>query len=192
MVADAEALDKLELMSYISGGQFMSATERSPVLESFHRAKDKNIFRILATISNPTHSNTSRSAAFEELPKKVKNMGEDTVKWVKTLVRRCAMGDFVNKEVVRHCILLADECFQDDDIDSARKFLDCVCLAAESFPELCSTTECFGTLIELFVSCRMLTSTKVKRLITRYGVLSTLGAILSKVSPHVKPVRTLD
>lgn len=190
MAADAEALDKLELMAYICCGRSMSAAERSPILETFHRAKDKNIFRILATISNSTHSNTSRSVAFEEVPKKVKNMGEDTVKWVKTLVHRCAMGDFVNKEVIRNCILLADECFREEDIESSKKFLECVYLAVESFPELCSTTECSGTLIDLFVSCRtsMVTSEKMNRLITRFGVLSTLSAILSAVSPHVKPV----
>ncbi|CAJ1959627.1 unnamed protein product [Cylindrotheca closterium] len=187
MAADAEALDKLEVMACMTGGRSMGAAERSPILESFHRAKDKNIFRILATISNATHSNISRSVAFEELPKRVKNMGEDTVKWVKTLVRRCAMGEFINKEVVRHCILLADECFQAEDIESSQKFLECVYLAVESFPELCSTTECFGTLIELFVSCRMVTCNKMSRLITRFGVLSTLSAILSSISPHVKP-----
>lgn len=169
----------------------MSDEERSPILQSFHRAKDKNIFRILAAISNPSHSITSRNVAIDELPKKVKYMGEDTVRWVKTLVRRCAMGDFLNKEVVRHCILLADECFQEDDIESAKKFLDCVFLSAESFPDLCSTTECFGSLIELFVNCRMVTSNKLRRLISRFGVLSTLGAILSRISPHVKPVSLL-
>ena len=85
--------------------------ERHPTLEQFHMAKDKHIFRILSTISTPTHSPKARVRALKELPKRVKPLGDNVWNWVKGLVRRCAMGDFINKKIVHHAILLAQECY---------------------------------------------------------------------------------
>jgi hypothetical protein len=163
--------------------------ERNPVLETFHRVKDKHIFRILSTITNPAHSSKTRSRALDEMPKRVKHMGEATLTWVKTLVRRCSMGDFLNQEIVRHCILLAQECFQEEDIASSHKFLSCVQVAAESFPEVCSNEECFGTLMELFVACRIASSSELKKVIGHSGIVTTLSTILSAVSPYTQLVR---
>jgi hypothetical protein len=99
------------------------------------------------------------------------------------------MGDFLNQEIVRHCILLAQECFQEEDIASSHKFLACVQVAADSFPEVCSNEECFGTLMELFVACRIASSSELKKVIEDSGIVTTLSTILSAVSPYTQLVR---
>jgi hypothetical protein len=188
--ADAKALDLLEAVASLTAPPNSSSNtnERNPVLETFHKAKDKHVFRILSTITNPTHSTKARSRAIEEMPKRVKSMGEATLTWVKVLVRRCAMGDFLNQEIVRHCILLAQECFQEKDIASSQKFLACVQVAADSFPELCANEECFESLMELFVDCRRVSSSELKTEIGRHGFLTTLSTILSAVAPCTQSV----
>lgn len=162
--------------------------ERNPVLTTFHRLKDKHIFRILSSITNPTHSGKDRSRALDEISKRVKYRGEAVLTWVKTLVRRCSMGDFLNHDIIRHCILLAQECFQEEDVASCNKFLACVYVAASNFPEICSNTECFGSLMELFVACRIESSSEVKKLVAHYGIVTTLSTILSAVSPYTELV----
>ena len=172
MTANAKAEDLLEAVASLtappsptsSNSQQLAPGERIPVLQKFHALKDKRIFRILSTIVTPTHSTSARVRALEELPKRIrqqvhnrkhsksKHSDEDgLLSWVKALTRRCAMGDFINAEVVHHCVLLAQECFHGEDALSCRAFVAVVKVAVQHFPELCvATDETFSTLVQLF------------------------------------------
>lgn len=185
LTAHAEAMDLLETVAALTALPTSNAGERNPILEAFHRQKDKHIFRILSTIVKPGHSSKARIRAMEEVPKRVKG-DADLRAWAKTLVRRCAMGNFVNQESIHHCILLAQECFQEEDIGACQKFLECAHIATDAFPQLCANAEDFGTLMELFVECRGISSSKTKKLMGQFGTVTTLSTILSKVAPYTE------
>ena len=187
LTAHAKAMDLLESVAAVTALPNSNPGERNPILEAFHRQKDKHIFRILSTITNPSHSNKARVRALEEVPKRVKGDAE-LQKWAKTLVRRCAMGNFVNQESIHHCIMLAQECFEEEEIGACQKFLECVQIATDAFPQLCANTEDFGSLMELFVECRGVSSSKTKKAMGQFGTVSTLSTILSKVAPYTESV----
>jgi hypothetical protein len=193
LTANAKAEELLERVASLTGPPQGNAPEgeRHPVLEKFHAAKDKHIFRILSTIATPTHSTAARIRALEELPKRVKHLGEATVAWVRTLVRRCAMGDFMNSQNVQHCIQLALECFQAEELQLSASLVACVKVAADCFPELCATKECFGTLIEFFTECRGLPSGKFKKEVEQSGMVTALSAILAAAAPASITVRLM-
>lgn len=182
--ANAKALDLLEK---VASWTPLSTTpgERHPTLEQFHTAKDKHIFRILSTIANPAHTPKARVRALEELPKRVKSLGDGVLTWVKGLVRRCAMGDFLNTEIVHHAILLAQECWHAEDYESCQKFLKPVRLASETFPQLCATQDSFSNLVELFAECR-----SVKQ--NTDQITTTLSSILAKAAPNTGESWTMD
>ena len=94
------------------------------------------------------------------------------MEWAKVLVRRCAMGDFLNSEIVHHSLLLAQECCDEGDLEGCRKLLVGVEIAADSFPELCSRDKTFELLVDLFVGCK---SKKEES-----GLVTTLSIIISK------------
>jgi hypothetical protein len=189
MTANAKAEDLLEVVAHLTapppGTNIISIGqgERNPVLAKFHAAKDKHIFRILSTIVSPTHSNAARIRALEELPKRVKSLGDATVTWVKTLARRCTMGDFCNAQVIHHCIMLCQECFREEDIGACMAFLKCVQLASQHYPELCATPEAFGTLMELFTEARRMTHGKYRKEVDQSGLVTVLSAILAAAAP---------
>eukprot|EP00980_Cylindrotheca_fusiformis_P007770 scaffold1650_cov135-Cylindrotheca_fusiformis.AAC.5 len=188
--ADAMTLDLLESVASLTAPPAISTSlnpgERNPVLTSFHKMKDETVFRLLSSVSDPTHTGKARTRAFDEISKRVKKFGEATLTWTKTLARRCSMGDFLNREIIRHCILLAQECFKEEDIESCQKFLSCVQVAAETFPEICSDMECFGTLTELFVACRSVSSSDRSKVIGDSGIVTALSTILCEVSPYAQ------
>jgi hypothetical protein len=157
--------------------------ERHAVLEKFHSIKDKHIFRILGTITNPGHSPKARARALDDLPKRVKATAGDAVSaWVKSLAKRCAMGDFINQDVIHHCVLLAQECFLERELHATLKFLVCIQLAVESFPSLCASDEVFENLSELFRDCNGTSSRKSE--IEETAIITALSAILASASPH--------
>lgn len=180
MTANANALDLLEAVAAYTEFSTNDAGERNPVLERFHAAKDRHIFRILSTIATPTHTIPARVRAFDELPKRVKTLGDNAVRFVRGLVRKCAMGDFLNQEIVHDCILLALEFGGQGHWDYCRKFLRCIELAADYFPEVCAETKCFDNLSELFTECR---SSKEKRI---DDILTSITSILAKAAPKRK------
>jgi hypothetical protein len=189
LTANAKAEDLLEVVAHLTapppGTNIISIGqgERNPVLAKFHAAKDKHIFRILSTIVSPTHSNAARIRALEELPKRVKSLGDATVTWVKTLARRCTMGDFCNAQVIHHCIMLCQECFREEDIGACMAFLKCVQLASQHYPELCATPEAFGTLMELFTEARGMTHGKYRKEVDQSGLVTVLSSILAAAAP---------
>jgi hypothetical protein len=184
---EVEALAKLEKIASLSAPTSASASgspaDNRPILEKFHGARDKHIFRILATISSPTHSASARARAFDELPKRTKSLGEQTSTWVKMLARRCAMGNFLNVEVVNHCILLAQECFHAGDMDGCMSFLSCVKMTSEIFPAVCANKEGFGNLIELFSECQRSVSGKKRKSDERSEIITLLSSVLAAAAP---------
>ncbi len=146
LTANARSQDWLERVSSLTG---LTTTpgERHPTLERFHKAKDKHIFRILSTIATPTHTTKARIRALDELPKRVKPLGDAVLTWVKGLVRRGSMGDFLNLEIVHHSILLAQECFREEDYPACERFLKWVQVAADAFPIICAQQDSFEPLL---------------------------------------------
>jgi hypothetical protein len=157
-------MERLEIVATLTA-PLPGSVEIQEVLEKLHTARDKHIFRILATISSSDHSASARVRAFDELPKRNKFLGDATSAWVKMMARLCAMSNFLNVEIVNQCILLAQECFQGGHIPECAQFLTCVKTAVEIHPSLGGTKEGFGTLMELFGECRAGSSSKTKKLI---------------------------
>jgi hypothetical protein len=106
LAADAKAMGILGVVASLTA-PVSGSRSKTDVLKAFHGARDNHIFRILGTITNPSHSTLAPGRALDELPKRTKSLGDAVSKWDKTLVRRCAMGDFMNVEVVNHCVLIA-------------------------------------------------------------------------------------
>jgi len=183
ITANADAMEKLELVASFTAPSTGANAEISPILEKLHNARDNHIFRVLATIANPSHSSSARDRAFDELPKRTKSLGDQTASWVKTLARRCAMGNFLNVEIIHHSILLAQECFGEGNLQSCMHLLSSVRLAAKIFPSLCATKEEFGTLLELFSECRAVSSSKSKTGVENSRIITALSGILAQVSP---------
>ena len=166
-------------------GAAPSPEERHPVLEKFHSIKDKHIFRILGTITKPNHSVKARFWALDDLPKRVKATAGDAVQaWVKSLAKRCAMGDFINQDTIYHCVLLAQECVHEGEYEAALKFLACVQLAVESFPSLCASNDVFENLSELFKDCNSMSSSSSSEASAESAIITALTSILALVSPH--------
>ena len=184
--ADAEAMEKLEVVAALtapaSGGISSFPSDIRPILEKLHNARDNHIFRVLATITSPTHSASARSRAFDELPKRTKSLGEQAASWIKTLARRCAMGQFMNGEIVHHSILLAQESFCEGNFQACMQFLHCVKSASMFYPSLCSEKKDFGTLLELFSECRTITTSKIKNDLGKSGIVTILSSILAEAS----------
>ncbi len=186
--ADAKAFDLLERVATMipqPSGPSVAPEERHPVLEKFHSIKDKHVFRLLGAITNPNHSAKARARALDDLPKRVKATAGDNVQvWVKSLAKRCAMGDFVNHDAIHHCVLLAQECFHEGEYKATLKFLVCIQLAVESFPSLCASDEVFGNLSELFTDCNGMSSKSSRKTGFEHAIVTALTAILASVSPH--------
>jgi hypothetical protein len=181
MEADARAMELLELVAKMTAPVDGTKTSIDDVLQDFHAARDKHIFRILATIVNPAHTAQARARALEELPKRTKALGDAVSEWVKNLVKRCAMADSLNAEVVNHCVLLAQECFREGDVPACGALLAAVKTAVDIFPALCSSNESFRTLTELFSECRS-SSGEVKKELQASGIVTALSSILSAVA----------
>ena len=185
LTADAAAKEKLEYVATLTappaGG---SSSDLKNVLESVHTARDRHIFRLLAAIAAPTHSASTRDRAFDELPKRTKSLGNATAAWVKSLGRRCAMGGFINEDIVLHCIMMAQECYHQEDIECTMIFLRAIKLAVSIFPSLGAPKDAFANLVELFGECQSLPQGKVISKAEK-AVVSILSDILAFVSPTV-------
>jgi hypothetical protein len=132
MEADARAMQILEQLAKLTSPIENPKVSLDDVLVSFHGARDKHIFRILATIVDPSHTAEARRRAFEELPKRTKSLGDAVSDWVKNLVKRCAMGDSLNVDVVHACIRLAHGCVLINDIPACTAFLSSVKMCTEN------------------------------------------------------------
>lgn len=185
MTAEANAIALLEIVGKASN-LVSSKASSSPAIEditgAFHSARDKHIFRILSSVVDPNHSMQARKHALDELPKRTKSLGNGVSEWIKQLVSRCCMSYFLNTETVHHAVLLAQELFRENDIESTMIMLSCVKVAVEIFPALGAREETFVTLTELFSDCRQETSMKVKKKLNSSDIVTGLSAILSVAS----------
>ncbi|KAL3823061.1 hypothetical protein ACHAXA_011113 [Cyclostephanos tholiformis] len=189
--ADREAVEKLEIVASYSAplGETCNKDDLESILKKVHGAKDKHIFRILSTISSPTHSPSSRLRAFDELPKRTKGLGSVAQSWVKILARRCAMGAFLNSEMVEHCIILSQESFEAENCKASALFLNCIKMATSIFPSLGSTKKGFQNLVEFFDASRTTSySASMKRDMAKYGVVTTLSEILARCGTAPRPL----
>ena len=170
--ADAHAMEWLQRVARLVSDNDNNAE----VLEAFHNARDQHIFRILATLSDPTHTSKARRRALDELPKRTKSLGDAVVDWTKQLVRRCAMGSSLNASVIRQCVVLAQEALKEDDVVATAALVSCVQTTTEIFPALCASS--FETLTDIFSECRA-AGDDIKKELEESGVVTALSAILS-------------
>jgi len=183
LVADAKARDLLKEVSSLTAPVAGSGASLEEVLQAFHGARDRHIFRVLSTIVDPLQKPSTRNRALEDLPKRTKSLGDAVSSWVKNLVRRCNMGDFINGETVAHCVLLAHECFHEKDVPACAALLGSVKTAVAFFPSLCSPSKTLSTLRELLSDSLAVTSGRLKTDLDKYGIVTALSSILSSVSP---------
>jgi len=173
-------MDILEGVAAFVNISASTAGERNPLLLKFHGIRDKHIFRILTGIASCTHSIKSRLRAVEEPAKRLKDHGDVMLKFVRTLVRKCAMGDFINQDIIRRCVSLAKECATHDRWDLCRKFLYCVQFASEHFPEVCADGYCFKHLADLFSMCRSTKQRRLNDVVTSLSVITARAATKSQ------------
>lgn len=108
------------------------------------------------------------------------------------------MGDLINAEIIQHCVLLSLESFNQGDISSCAGLLSCVKFAVSVFPSICSDTQSFTTLTELFAECQNLSYNKrkknkdEKKLIDDSGIVTVLSSILSIVAPTLKDTKVSE
>ena len=184
LTADAHAMECLESVAAMTGA--LSHESSPAVLEKLHTARDNHIFKILATIADPTHTIAARTRALDELPKRTKSLGDAAASWVRTLVRRTAMGHFVNIDTVHHAILLAHECLSGGDYQGCGIFLECLNSITAAFPSLCANKEDFANLLELFTECRGVTNAKAKEQVKQLELVTTLSCIVAAAAQASK------
>jgi hypothetical protein len=191
---NAEAENHLELLVnefaplVIAGGN--EDKKKSDIMSKIHNHKDNHIFKLLASIGDCNHTVTARARALEELPKRVMSLGTNAAQWMKTLVRRCAMGASINFEIISHCSMFAQEAAREDEWPACSLFLDIVKIATTAFPDMGKGNdgECFNTLTEFFGECRNLQG-KSKKDAESNGIMGRLSNILAQIAPAAS---TLD
>lgn len=180
MEADARAMQILEQLAKLTSPVDNPKVSMDDVLASFHGARDKHIFRILATVTDPAHTSEARRRAFDELPKRTKSLGDAVSDWVKNLVKRCAMGDSLNVDVVYSCIRLAHESALNNDIYACSAFLSSFKIAVDIYPAIC-VPKIFNVLMDLFFLCRSATGS-FKKEMTNCNIVTALTSIFSVVA----------
>lgn len=181
LLADANARECLDAVASLTAPP-TGSTALEDILSAIHGAKDKHIFRLLSSIVDPVQKPKTRARAFEDLPRRTKPLGEAASTWVKNLVRRCTMGDFMNGDVIAHCVLLARECFMEHDIPTCSLLVAAAKVGVDSFPELGAQPQTFQTLQELVCDCRKARTADIKREIEESGVVTLLSSILKNAS----------
>lgn len=171
----------MERVSSLTAPPTGTKTSLDDILEAFHGARDRHIFRILSTITDPLQKANTRIRALDDLPKRTKSLGDAVSQWVRQLVRRCNMGDFLNADTVDHCVLLAQECFFEKDIPACAALLASVKTAVSIFPTLCSPPKTLATLTELLSDALAVKSGDDKAEIEESGVVSALSSLLSSI-----------
>ncbi|GKY98371.1 hypothetical protein MPSEU_000794700 [Mayamaea pseudoterrestris] len=189
--AQANTLDLLEKVATLAPPA--PGNDQAKVLEDFHKARDKHIFRQLALVVDPKQSNKVRFKALDDLPKRMKSAASDNASiWIKNLVRRCCMGDFMNASVAAECARLAHESFNEEDITACAAFLSSIKTIIDIFPTLGGVSETFSNLTDLFSSCRAIDDKDRKKDLAENGILTTLSSILAVAAPAPKASDNMD
>jgi hypothetical protein len=182
MIADTEAKALLEKVAELTGPPRGSAS-LDQVLSLVHGAKDKHIFRLLSMVVDPLQTPTSRQRALTDLPKRTAALGESVSGWIKTLVRRCNMGAFINSSIVSSCVGLARACLLDgQNISPCTVLLSAAKISVSFFPALGAQDETFLDLQELLCDCGDFRSNPLNNDGQMTELLTILTAILKDAS----------
>lgn len=146
--ADAMAFQALQ-----AAAALLPTPKSEQFLEKLHKAKDQHMFRILAGICDPHHARSARKRALEDLVARTKaSLGEEVADWMKQVVRRVAMGNFINETVLEDCVVMAQEMWHEEHVVTCCKVLQSVHHIIGVFPSLgCKK---FETLCEIYQECR--------------------------------------
>ncbi|KAL7575853.1 hypothetical protein ACA910_003170 [Epithemia clementina (nom. ined.)] len=116
LTADAKALELLRrlywLMAHGQDDNVASDDDQiNEVLLAFHRCRDKQVFRILSTIANSSHSSKARQRALDQVPSRIKAFLNDeaTAAFSFKLVEQTAFPDFMNFSVLRDITQIAEQ-----------------------------------------------------------------------------------
>lgn len=191
LVADANARELLEVAAKLTAPPRAPTTRGGNVLALFHGAKDKHVFRLLATLVDPLQTPKTRARALADLPRRVAPFGEAVSTWVKTLTRRCNMGDFMNGDVLGECVRLARDAFEEGDIPACSVLLSASKIAIDVFPVLGTQGETFRALQALTCSCGSARSGEAKEEINEMGLVTILSSVLKTVSSKADLLRTV-
>jgi hypothetical protein len=191
MIADTEAKALLGKVAELTGPP-RGAASLDHVLSLLHGAKDKHIFRLLSTVVDPLQTPTSRQHALTDLPKRTAAFGESVSSWIKTLVRRCNMGAFINSTVVGSCVGLARASLLDgQDIPACSVLLSAAKISVSFFPALGAQDETFIYLQELLCGCGAFRSSLLIGESQMNELLTTLTAVLMDVSKKRVPIEAV-
>jgi hypothetical protein len=191
LIADANARELLEVAAKLTAPPRSPTNRTGDVLALIHAAKDKHIFRLLSTLVDPLQTPKTRDRALADLPRRVAPFGEAAATWIKTLARRCNMGDFMNGDVVGECVRLAREAFEEGDVPACSVLLSASKIAIDVFPALGTPAATFRTLQSLTCECGNVRSGDIKQEIDETGLVTILSSILKKVSLKSDLVRTV-
>jgi hypothetical protein len=92
------------------------------------------------------------------------------------------MGNFVNGETISHCILLAQEAFNENEFEVSAMLLDSVKTVVHIYPALGGSKEGFETLVELLNGSLESSSPEIKKEIKQTHIVTMLTEILSAVT----------
>ena len=148
-------------------------------LKALHRARDEHIFRLLRSLATPLQTKSARQRAAQELPKRCQFLEND---WMKQLVRRCGMGDFLNDDTVQASATLAQQCLEHGQVAACAAFLVVVKVAAHVFPELCGQPATFTVLRQLFSTCRSAVAGGLKKQVNEWRLVTSISGILSQAA----------
>jgi hypothetical protein len=192
LVADANARELLEVAAKLTAPPRPPTNRSGDVLALIHGAKDKHIFRLLATLVDPLQTPKTRARTLADLPRRVAPFGEAAATWVKTLIRRCNMGDFMNGDVVGECVRLARESLEEGDVLACSVLLSASHIAIDVFPVLGTPDATFRALQSLTCLCGNARSGDAKQEVNDTGLVTILSSILKRVSlkaGHIRAVR---
>lgn len=186
-LANEIAFQKLEIVASLTSppsalsSPGVSMEDIDKILSKVHGAKDKHIFRLLASITTPAQSSVARARALDELPKRTKSLGVSASAWVKTLARRCSMGYFINSEIIARCASIARKAFFEGEYLSCRVVLESVNSGITIFHSIAGK-EASESLTEMFAECRGALTGDAKQQIKDCGILTVLSEMLAYVS----------
>jgi hypothetical protein len=90
------------------------------------------------------------------------------------------MGYFINAEIIEHCILLAQESFNEGDFAVCRSFLESAKTTLNIFPSM--SGKGFDYLVELFSECQSTKSAEDRKEIKQYAITTTLSGMLARTA----------
>lgn len=176
LAAEARSLALLKTVSSLSDGPTDTQT-----LKSLHRARDQHIFRLLQSLATPLQSKSARTRAGQELVKRCQFLNDDT-SWMKQLVRRSGMGDFINADIVESSAELAQQCLESGHVAGCAALLGTCKVAAAVFPELCGQSTTFTIFRQIFSTCRNTKDAGLKNQLQEWRLVTTLSSILSQAA----------